>query len=166
MNAIGVWALPVAVGGILLFGLFRGVPVFQVFAEGAKKGIETGFSILPGLAGLMVAIAMLKASGALDVISHALLPVASALGIPQEIMPLALLRPVSGGGSIALLQNILTDCGDSFAGRVASVIAGASDTTFYAVSLYFGYRHKKHPSDHTCGADRRPCRSDFKRDDC
>lgn len=139
MNVIGIWAMPVAVGSILLFGLFRGVNVFQVFVEGAKKGIETSFKILPSLIGLMVSIAMLKASGALDVICHALLPIASAMGIPQEIMPLALLRPVSGGGSIALLQNILADCGpDSFAGRVASVIAGASDTTFYAVSLYFG----------------------------
>lgn len=139
MNYIGVWAMPLAIGCIILFGLLRGVNVFQVFIEGAAKGIQTSIKILPSLIGLMVSIAMLKSSGALDVVCRALTPIASAVGIPSEIMPLALLRPVSGGGSVALLQNILADYGpDSFAGRVASVMAGSSDTTFYAVSLYFG----------------------------
>lgn len=131
--------MPAAIGCIVLLGLLRGVNVFQTFTEGAAKGMQTSVKILPSLIGLMVSIAMLKASGALDMLCFFLTPVAEAAGVPAEVMPLALLRPVSGGGCIALLQNVLADCGpDSFAGRVACVIAGASDTTFYAVSLYFG----------------------------
>lgn len=139
MSIVGVWAMPAAVACIVGFGLLRGVNVFECFTNGAARGIQTSLKILPSLIGLMTAVAMLKASGALDFFCFFLTPAASAAGVPPEVVPLALLRPVSGGGCIALLQNLLSDCGaDSFAGRVACVMAGASDTTFYAVSLYFG----------------------------
>ena len=82
---------------------------------------------------------MLKASGALDMFSAAMAPVAGFLKIPREVIPLALLRPVSGGGSIALLENLIKNCGpDSTAGRIAAVMAGATETTFYTITVYFG----------------------------
>lgn len=139
MNLIGIWAMPVTVGMIVLLGLFKGVDVFQTFLSGAAKGLETGVKILPSLIGLMLSISMFKASGALDVLSFCVQPAADLIRFPVQAVPLALLRPVSGGGAIALLNNLLNECGaDSFAGRAACVLAGASDTTFYAVSLYYG----------------------------
>ena len=124
---------------ILLFGIVRRVPVFDVFLEGAKDGLRSAVSILPSLIGLLMAVRMLKASGALDFLTGAAAPVLGILNVPPEITPLIFLRPVSGSGSTALLLQIYKSCGpDSFAGRAASVIAGSTDTTFYAIAVYFG----------------------------
>lgn len=124
---------------IIVFGFAKKVPLFDTFVVGAKGGFNTLLSIAPTLVGLIVAINMLKGSGALDVISNFISPVADAIGFPTEIVPLVLLRPISGGGSTALLTSIFADVGpDSFAGRVASVLAGSTETTFYALAVYYG----------------------------
>ena len=139
MDKLGGWLLPGAVVIILLFGLVRRVPVFEVFLQGAKEGLSSSLSILPALIGLMMGVTMLQASGALDMVSAFLRPAAEQLGFPPEVLPLALLRPFSGSGSTALAASLFENYPpDSFTGRVLSVLMGSSETTFYAVAVYFG----------------------------
>lgn len=124
---------------IILFGLVRRVPVFEVFMEGAREGFLTLWKIAPTILGLLFAVSLLRTSGATGVLCRWVSPVAQAVGFPPEVVPMALLRPVSGSGSTALLLSVFDDCGpDSFAGKVASVLAGSSETTFFATTLYFG----------------------------
>ena len=138
MTNFTVYIIPVIIALFIAAGLIKKVPVFDSFIDGAKSGIPTIISILPTLIGLITAVEMFKASGALDMLTAALLPVTDFLGLPAEAVPMALL-PISGSGSIALLNNILGNCGpDSFAGRTASVLCGASETTFYTISVYCG----------------------------
>ena len=118
--------MPVFAVIIILFGLVRRVPVFDAFLTGAREGAQTLWRIAPTILGLIFAVGLLKSSGAVAVIDRVLAPAANAVGFPPEVVPMALLRPVSGSGSSALLMTVLQDCGpDSFAGRVASVLAGA-----------------------------------------
>lgn len=124
---------------IVVFGLIKRVPVFDIFLKGAKKGMQILYSIAPTIIGLVFAVDLLRSSGAIDAICNFIEPVADYLGFPKEIVPMVLLRPVSGSGSTALLTSLYEQCGpDSFAGRVASVLAGSSETTFYAIAMYFG----------------------------
>lgn len=139
MDKLGIYAVPIMILLILLFGIIRRVPVFDAFVEGAKEGLASSFSILPTLVGLIMAVTMLKASGALDMIASFLAPVAQLLGLPANVMPLALIKPISGSGATALLTQIFESSGpDSFAGRVASVMAGSTETTFYCIAVYYG----------------------------
>lgn len=125
---------------IVVFGLIKRVPVFDIFLKGAKEGMQILYSIAPTIIGLVFAVDLLRSSGAIDAICNFIEPVADYLGFPKEIVPMVLLRPVSGSGSTALLTSLYEQCGpDSFAGRVASVLAGSSETTFYAIAMYFGY---------------------------
>ena len=131
--------LPLSVVIILLWGCFKKIKVIDCFVEGAKTGINTVLGILPVLTALTVAVSMLRYSGAMDTMSDILSPLANILGIPSEVVPLCLISPFSGSGSYAVLQDILNNYGpDSYAGQVASVISGASETTFYAISVYYG----------------------------
>ena len=124
---------------VVLFGLIKRVPVFDIFLKGAKEGIQLLYTIAPTIMGLVLAVDLLRSSGAVDAICKFIDPAANFLGFPKEIIPMVLLRPVSGSGSTALLTALYSDCGpDSFAGRVASVLAGSSETTFYAIAMYFG----------------------------
>lgn len=133
------FVMPVFAGVVVIFGLFRRVPVFDIFLKGAKEGIMLLYNIAPTIMGLVFAVDLLRSSGAINVICDFVSPAADFLGFPKEIVPMVLLRPVSGGGSTALLTSLYEDCGpDSFAGQVASVLAGSSETTFYAVAMYFG----------------------------
>lgn len=139
MQVIGIWAVPVIIGLIVAIGLCRGVHIFDCFLDGAKEGLRSLLGIIPSLAGLIVAVEMFKASGAMDVLSAAVSPVTDFLGFPREAVPMAILRPVSGGGSLALLDRILQTAGaDSLAGRTAAVMCGSSETTFYTVAVYYG----------------------------
>lgn len=139
MEQFSVYVMPAMILLIVLFGIVRGVPVFDSFVAGAKDGISSTISILPTLIGLIMAVRMLSASGALDMLSSFLAPVAQFLGLPKEVMPLALIKPISGSGSTAILSQIFSDYGpDSFIGRVASVMAAATETTFYAIAVYYG----------------------------
>ena len=133
------WILPAAICLIIAWGFIKGVPVFDRFLEGAKEGLQTAVSILPPLVGLLLGVTMLSASGALDMLCAFISPAAEWMGLPPETMPLALLRPISGSGSLAILSDIFVRNGpDSFAGRVASVMMGSTETTFYAIAVYFG----------------------------
>lgn len=139
MENIGIYVVPISIVLIIIFGMIKRVPLFEAFTSGAKDGIMSTFSIAPSLIGLITAIAMLRASGFFDLISQLLSPITDALGFPSEILPLALMRPVSGSGSFALLDDLFTNFSpDSFIGKTASVMAGSTETTFYAIAVYYG----------------------------
>ena len=124
---------------ILGYALFKKVRVFDVFLNGAANGLRSAVSILPALVGLICAISMLRASGALDFLGTLLSPLLSKIGMPPDVLPLALLKPVSGSGALAMVKDIFDANGpDSFAGKVASVMLGSSETTFYTLAVYYG----------------------------
>ncbi len=115
------------------------MPLFDTFLVGAKEGFSSAIAILPSLVGLIMAVTMLNASGALDMLSSFLAPVANLLGLPSQVMPLMLIKPVSGSGATAILTQIFQNNGtESFVGRVASVMSGSTETTFYAIAVYYG----------------------------
>jgi spore maturation protein B len=124
---------------ILLSGAYNGVKVYDIFVDGAKEGAYTILKIIPSLVGLFVAIEVLKASGALELIIYAVAPLTTITGIPREVLPLVLLRPISGSASLAMVVGIIENYGpDSFIGRVASVMMGSTETIFYTLAIYFG----------------------------
>ena len=131
--------LPVFCCFVLIYGLFKKVDVFSSFVTGAKGGIGVVFRIMPYVIGMVFAIDIFKASGIFDMISSALSRVFEKIGIPAEILPIAIMRPFSGGASIGLLSGILMQYGaDSYVGRVASVYMGSTETLFYTTTLYLG----------------------------
>lgn len=139
MTKLSFYILPTVVFLIIIFGFFKKVPLFDSFTVGAKEGLISTFSIAPSLIGLIVAVTMLRESGALDILTSTISPICSFLGIPKETVPLMILKPISGSGSLALVDSIFKSFGpDSFIGRVASVMMGATETTFYAIAVYFG----------------------------
>lgn len=131
-------AVPLAVVVFLVAGMVRKVSVFDAFLKGAKDGFSTVLTIVPAMVGLITAVSMLRASGMLECISRWISPLAQRLGFPSEIVPVALLRPVSGSGSTALIISVFEDLGpDSFAGRILSIMAGSTETTVYAIAVYY-----------------------------
>ena len=139
MRLVSVLAVPVMIAGIIIFGLFKNVRVYESFLEGAKEGALCTMNIIPPLVGLIVAISMLRASGFIEILSGFLSPLLKILSMPAEVLPLALLRPVSGSGSIAILTDIFKNYGtDSLSGKIASVMMGSTETTFYTLAVYFG----------------------------
>ncbi len=136
---ISLYALPVLFLLVLGVGLSRKVKVYDAFVEGAAEGLKATVRILPSLVGLLTAVGVFRASGALDFIIYLLTPLASLLGIPAEAMPLALLRPVSGSASLALVSDIVNLYGpDSYIGRVVSTMMGSTETIFYTLAVYYG----------------------------
>ena len=139
MIAFSSYVLPLTLVGILGYGVYKGVDVFGVFLSGAKEGLLTTFNIAPAIIALMTCVGMFKASGALDVVVALFAPISGALLLPEEVVPLAILRPLSGSGALIIFNDLLETYGpDSFIGRVASVIEGSSETTFYTIAVYFG----------------------------
>ena len=131
--------IPVIVASLCVYGLIKRVNIFESFVEGVKEGFGTVRFIAPTMIALLVAVGTLRASGALDFIAELITPFADKIGFPPELVPMGLLRPVSGSGATAILTGIYEDCGpDSFVGRCASVVAGSTETTFYAVTMYYG----------------------------
>ena len=139
LTQISLYALPIIILAILGVGLLRNVRAFDAFAEGAVEGVGTVIKILPPLVGIMTAVGVFRASGALDFIVWLLKPAASLLGIPAEAMPLALLRPVSGSASLVLVSDTIREYGpDSYIGRVVSTMMGSTETIFYTLAVYYG----------------------------
>ncbi len=139
IKAISMYAIPVIFVIILSAGVAKEVRVYDVFVESAKEGITTIVRIIPSLVGLLVAIGIFKASGALDLLIYAVKPVADIVNIPSEALPLAFLRPISGSASLALVSDTLKTYGpDSYVGRVVSTMMGSTETIFYTVAVYYG----------------------------
>ena len=134
-----IYIVPLVVTIVFGYGLYKKIDIFDEFILGAKENIKVSFDILPALILLMTIVAMLNSSGAISCITDFISPVTEKLGFPPSCLPLALLRPLSGSGALAMYENILTDNSpDSFAGRVASVIMGSTETTFYTIAVYYG----------------------------
>ncbi len=139
LNAISLWAIPVLLVGIPLVGMIRKIKVYDVFIEGAKEGFQVAVRIIPFLVGILVAIGMFRASGAMDMLTNALRPLTTATGFPADLVPLAILRTLSGSGSLAFTTDLVKRFGpDSVIGRTAATMYGSSETTFYVLAVYFG----------------------------
>lgn len=139
MALISSLIIPLLILVVVIYGIVKKVNIYDVFVEGAKEGVEIGFSIFPCLLGMILGINILISSNFLDLIFQVLSPLFSFLKIPIDILPLAFLRPISGSASLSVLSNLLDNFGpDSFIGRLASTIQGSTDTTIYILTLYFG----------------------------
>lgn len=138
------YIMPLIILFIMVFGLLRKGEVYQPFVTGASDGLKTLAEIIPSIVGILVAVEMLKSSGAVEMIAYALSPLLNLIGMPADIIPLALLRPFSGSGSVSMVGEIIKTHGpDSYAGRIASVMMGSTETTFYTVALYYGVARVK-----------------------
>jgi len=132
--------VPLTFAGILLYAISKKMPVYDHFVIGAKDGFSTVMQIAPTIIGLMVAVGMLRASGALDLLSMAIKPVAEPLGYPSEAVPLTLMRLVSSSAATGLLLDLFESYGpDSFLGRFISIMMSCTETVFYTMSIYFMY---------------------------
>lgn len=139
LNKISIFIMPTIMVLILINGLIKKAPLFDQFIEGAKNGLSTSIKILPSLVGLIVAVSMLRASGFFEVACNLLAPFLAKVGFPPELVPMAIIRPVSGSAALATVQDIITTYNpDSFIGRCAAVMMGSSETTFYTLAIYFG----------------------------
>ncbi len=139
ISLISLWFIPVLIGFILLYGTIKKVPSYERFVEGGKEGIRIAVSLIPFLVGMLVAISVFRASGALDFFMNLIRPMLEAIGVPPEIAPLAIIRPISGSAALGIMSDIIATYGpDSFIGRLASTIQGSTDTTFYVLTVYFG----------------------------
>ncbi len=139
MDALSAWAIPFLLAGVPVLALARRVKVYPAFVDGAKQGFETAVRIIPPLVAVVVALGMLRASGAMDALARAVAPATSLLGVPASVVPMILVRPLSGGAALGVVGDVLRSDGpDSYAGRMVSVMAGATETTFYVLAVYFG----------------------------
>ncbi len=130
-------AMPLIIIIIVIYGIFERKKIFDIFLDGAKDGIKIVLNIFPTLIGLFVAIGALRSSGIIDVIANFLAPAFNLLNFPTEILPLSLIRPISGSASIAVATDIMKNFGvDSNIGLIASVIMGSTETTVYTIAVY------------------------------
>jgi len=136
---VSVWAIPMILLIIPMLGYFRKVKIYEAFVEGAGEGFYTGIRIMPYLVAMMVAINIFKASGAMSACIDQIASLLQFFGVPPELVPLGIMRPLSGTGALGLTTEILNTYGpDSMVGRMASTILGSTDTTFYILTVYFG----------------------------
>ncbi len=139
INLIAVTAIPLMILIFLVWGAVRKVKVYESFIEGAKEGFATAVRIIPYLVAMLFAIGMFRASGAMDLLVKAISPVTNIIGLPAEALPMALMRPLSGSGSLGIMAELMKVHGpDSFIGVLASTMYGSSETTFYVLAVYFG----------------------------
>lgn len=150
LEIASAWILLLLIVGIPLYGWVRGVKVYEAFVEGAKEGFNVAVRIIPFLVAILAAVGAFRGAGAMEALARVLAPVTGPLGLPAEVLPMALVRPLSGSGSLGLLGTIFSTPGlgpDSYAGRLGSILQGSTETTFYVLSVYCGsvgivrYRH-------------------------
>lgn len=140
-RVISPWIIPGLIVGFLCFGLLRRVAVYEVFVEGAKDGFQVALRIIPYLVAILVAVGMLRASGALDVMVGVLGRWTAPLGLPAEALPMALLRPLSGSGATGVMSAIIANPAtgpDTYVGYLVTTLQGSTETTFYVLAVYFG----------------------------
>jgi spore maturation protein B len=139
VDLISLWAIPVLLVVIPLYGLIRKVKVYEAFIDGAKEGFDVAVRIIPYLVAILVAIGMFRASGAMNLVTEGLRPMLTAVRFPPELFPLAVLRSLTGSGSLALMTDMVKTFGpDSLLSRMAATMYGSSETTFYVLAVYFG----------------------------
>lgn len=139
LNALSVAAIPILVAFFPLYAALRKVPVYEQFVEGAKEGFDTAIRIIPYLVAMLVAIGLFRGAGGIDLLQEKLRPFLSAIGFPVELLPLTLMRPLSGSGSLGIFADLVKTFGaDSLIARTAATILGSTETTFYVITVYFG----------------------------
>ena len=139
LDLVQAWAFPSLIAGLLLVGVAGRVSVYDSMIAGSKEGLEVAVRIVPYLVAIIAAVKMLRVSGLLDLVIEAIAPITAAIGVPAEVMPMALLRPLSGSGAFGVMSETLQAHGpDSFIGMLASTLQGSTETTFYVLALYYG----------------------------
>ncbi|ASK63302.1 spore maturation protein [Virgibacillus phasianinus] len=139
ITTVSAWLIPCFILVVLLTATYKRIPTYETFVEGGKEGVKLAFSLLPFLVGMIVSIAILQASGAMTAFIHLIEPVLVMIGVPPEIIPLALVRPISGTAALGMTTDLIENFGpDSFIGRLASTMQGSTDTTLYILTVYFG----------------------------
>ncbi|AKL96969.1 spore maturation protein B [Clostridium aceticum] len=139
LDTISKFAIPFILLIIPAYGFLKKVKVYEAFTDGAKEGFHTAIRIIPYLVAMLVAIGIFRASGAMDLLVNLVSPITSLIGMPGEVLPMAMMRPLSGGGAQGIMSELITTHGpDSLVGRMASVMHGSTETTFYVLAVYFG----------------------------
>lgn len=139
LSEISRWAIPAVLLVVPLVAFFRGVKVYEVFVEGAEEGFATAIKTIPYLVAMLVAITIFRSSGAMRMTDHFLAPILGRIGFPADVLPHAVMRPLSGGAALGIATELIKTHGpDSFVGRLVSTMQGSTDTTFYVLTLYFG----------------------------
>ena len=138
-EVIADWAVPFLIFIIPVYAFYKGVKVYEVFVAGAKEGFDIGVRIMPYLVAILVAIGMFRDVGGMIAFAQLIEPVTTLILMPAEILPLAIVRPLSGSGGLGIMGSILAEHGpDSYLGLLSSVMAGSTETTFYVLAVYFG----------------------------
>ncbi|MDQ7074966.1 MAG: nucleoside recognition domain-containing protein [Gammaproteobacteria bacterium] len=131
--------LPLLIVAIIVYGLLKKVPVYEEFVIGAKEGFATAVQIIPNLVAILFAIGMFRASGAMEFIATLLAPLFELTGFPSELLPMAIFRPLTGSGSVAILAELIQTHGEeSLIVKMAAIMFGSTETTFYVIAVYFG----------------------------
>ncbi|ARA92939.1 spore maturation protein [Rhodothermaceae bacterium RA] len=139
IDVVSVFVLPLLIVGFPLYGLYKKVPVYEEFVEGAKDGFSIAVTIIPYLVAILFAIGMFRASGAMDFLIDGLRPVLGFIGVPSEVLPMMILRPLTGSGSAAIVLDMINQYGeDSLLVKMAATMFGSTETTFYVIAVYFG----------------------------
>ncbi|HEY9171056.1 MAG TPA: spore maturation protein, partial [Verrucomicrobiae bacterium] len=137
--AVSKLSIPFLLSAFPLYAALRRVKVYEEFVDGAKEGFEVAIRIIPYLVAILVAIGMFRAAGGIDLLSRALAPVMTSVGFPPDLLPLALMRPLSGSGSLGIFSELVNQFGpDSLIARMGGTIFGSTETTFYVLAVYFG----------------------------
>ena len=138
-TVVAPWIIPTIMIALLSFGFLRGVPVYEVFVDGAKEGFEIAVKIIPYLVAILVAVGMVRSSGTLAFFVSLIGPITGPLGLPAEALPMALIRPLSGSGAMGVMMSTMEANGvDSYVGYLVSTLQGSTETTFYVLAVYFG----------------------------
>ncbi len=139
LNTLSLWALPAILIMVLIAGIVKKVPVYEEFTDGAKEGFKIAIDIIPYLVAVIVGISMFRASGAVEIIANALAPVLEYCNIPADTIPLMIVRSLSGSGALGVFSDIASNLGpDAYATKLAAIMVGSSETTFYVLAVYFG----------------------------
>ena len=139
MNQVGIVILPLLVAAIVAWGMWRRVAVYEVFVDGAKEGFEIAVRIIPYLVAILFAIAMFRASGAMEFLFSLVAPLFGFLGFPPELLPMAITRPLTGSGSLGVLAEMVQTYGeDALVVKMAATLFGSTETTLYVLAVYFG----------------------------
>ncbi len=139
ISLLSYFVLPAIIVGFPLYGLYKKVPVYESFVEGAKEGFQVAVRIIPYLVAILFAIGMFRASGAMDFLIGLLRPVLGLIGFPAEVLPMAIVRPLTGSGSAGIVVDMINQYGeDSILVKMAATMFGSTETTFYVIAVYFG----------------------------
>lgn len=139
MTYLGILILPILIASIVAWGMWRRVAVYEVFVEGAREGFEISVRIIPYLVAILFAIAMFRASGAMDFLFAYIGPVLEWFGFPRELLPMAITRPLTGSGSVGVLADMISTYGeDALVVKMAATLFGSTETTLYVLAVYFG----------------------------